>query len=40
MVGYSRALLLKKLGLKSGMDAIDDDWSGLKFVYRLKDRTE
>ena len=19
--------------------AIDDDWSGLKFVYRLKDRT-
>ncbi len=35
--------LVRKIGLDHGLvdvkiAAIDDDWSGLKFVYRLKDR--
>lgn len=35
--------LVRELGLAAGVvdvkvAAIDDDWSGLKFVYRLKDR--
>jgi len=27
---------VKKLGIKAGMN--DEDWSALKFMYRLKDR--
>ena len=35
--------VVRDIGLQSGLvdvkiAAIDDDWSGLKFVYRLKDR--
>lgn len=35
--------IIREIGLEQGMVdvkvcAIDDDWSGLKFVYRLKDR--
>lgn len=35
--------LIREIGLKEGLvdvkvAAIDDTWSGLKFVYRLKDR--
>jgi hypothetical protein len=35
--------LIRDVGLNSGLVdvkvcAVDDDWSGLKFVYRLKDR--
>ena len=34
---------VREIGLKNGLVdvkvcAVDDDWSGLKFVYRLKDR--
>ena len=34
---------VRELGLSNGLvdvkvAAIDDDWSGLKFVYRLRDR--
>jgi hypothetical protein len=35
--------IIREIGLANGLvdvkvAAIDDDWSGLKFVYRLKDR--
>lgn len=35
--------IIREIGLKNGLVdvkvcAIDDDWSGLKFVYRIKDR--
>ncbi|MDR3576698.1 MAG: hypothetical protein P4L50_22775 [Anaerolineaceae bacterium] len=35
--------LVRQIGLKNGLvdvkiSAIDDDWSGLKFVYRIVDR--
>jgi hypothetical protein len=35
--------IVRKLGLKTGLVdvkvcAVDDVWSGLKFVFRLKDR--
>ena len=43
MAGYSGTPLLKNLGLKAGLVdvkvcAVDEVWSGLKFVRRLKDR--
>nr|WP_321235230.1 DUF3052 domain-containing protein [uncultured Psychroserpens sp.] len=34
-----RDLVLKKGLVDIKVAAIDEDWSGLKFVYRLKDRT-
>jgi hypothetical protein len=39
-VGYSRKPLPGKPGIKEGFKvaAIDETWSGLKFVRRLKDR--
>ncbi len=35
--GYSKRPLAEKLGIKAGM-RVAAVWSGLKFVYRLKDR--
>ncbi len=35
---YIRSYLLKNGLVDVKVCAIDDDWSGLKFVYRLKDR--
>ncbi len=37
--GYSGTTLARKLGIKPGVCAVDATWSGLKFVYRLKDRS-
>lgn len=36
--------IVRSIGLENGLvdvkiAAVDDEWSGLKFVYRLKDRT-
>jgi hypothetical protein len=46
--GYSGTPLVKKLGIKEGTEIVilnqpsgylvDELWSGLKLVYRLKDR--
>jgi len=35
--------IIREIGLENGLvdvkvAAVDDDWSGLKFIYRLKDR--
>ena len=38
MAGYSGTPLAQKPGFKPGTCAIDEVWSGLKFVRRVKDR--